>query len=422
MRLGIGGLFGLLDDRPFFKNNVIASAGTLVTLFLAYLFHFVVTRILPQSEYGDLSVLVGVFSVVSIPAASVSAVLTRELSKLEAAGRQKELNYVLKKYLKNTIMLSSLLFVGVAVAGLFVYKSWQLQLGLAIIALGIPAAYYTNLATSYFQAKEKITVLMLIGIAREACKLAAAVLLVTAGWGLAGGAASFPIGFFAVAIAIAFYFSKRLAGGVRHEISLRRSFFLMMAASVLYSAFMYLDLFFVKALTGSVYAGIYNVASVTGKMLFYMSTGMVLVTFPKSSKLSYAKHPEVIRQVVVKTAALLLPLLAVFVLLPGQILSIFYPPEYAPAAPVLSLLAVGVFFYAVFIILMNVMWSQNQEVFPLVLLAGALAVHAGLLSLLIPRMQLQGAALATVLSSFLLASAAAAHVWKSTRAKTQPAG
>ncbi|MBU1197108.1 oligosaccharide flippase family protein [Candidatus Micrarchaeota archaeon] len=405
----------ILRDRPLFRSNLIATSGTLANLFLAYLFHFVMTRMLLQSQYGDLSVLIGLFAVASVPAASISAVLTRELSKLEAKRQFKKMHFVLFKYLKNVTLLSALLIIVISLAALFVYNSRELQWAAAIISLGIPAAYFMNMASSYFQSKENIVVLMAIGVAREFFKLASAVLLVFMGFGLLGAAASFPAGYLVVVLVLAAFFRFRLKGTTPYTISLKKSFFILMLTSFMISAFMYLALFFVKYYLGSVSAGIYNVAEVTSKVLFYLAAGIVLVVFPKSSKLSYAKDPAALKQLIWKSSAFLLPVLVAFVLFSGPLISFFYPDEYAGAAPVLTLLAIGTFFFAIFTILLNIMWSQRQERFPFLLLIAGIGLHALLLNLLVPVLHLQGAALAVVLSSFTLLTAVSIRIWYSLR-------
>ncbi len=412
-------LNALLRNRPFLQSNLIASAGTLFTLFLSYLFHFVMTRLLSTADYGDLSVIVGIFAVATIPAASISAALTRELSKLEALKQQKKMHFLLFKYLRTVTLLSFLLFGLMALGGWFLFDRWDLRLTAALVALGIPAAYYHNMASSYFQAKEKIVVLMGLGILRELFRFAFAVGLVWVGWGVVGAASSFPLGYFLVAGGVAWFFSRSLKGEEPYSLSLKRSFFLLLLTSFLSSTFMYLDLFFVKLHLGSAPAGLYNVAQVTSKLLVYLSAGITLVMFPKSSKLSYARHSHLLGQLVWKSSLFLMPALAVFLVFP-QLLTFFYPAEYGVAVPAFQLLSVGMFFFAVFMILLNVMWSQHQEAFPLGLFFGGVAFHALLLNFAVPLWQLQGAAWATVVSSFLLLAASALKVHYSLRKAPKP--
>lgn len=405
----------LLRDRPFLANNLIASGGTMATLFLSYLFHFVMTRLLLQSAYGDLSVLVSVFAVLTVPAASVSAALTRELSKLEAKGEQKKMHSLLFKYLKTVTLYSFGLTVLVAVGGWFVYKSMDLRLAALLVGLGVPAAYFHNMASSYFQAKENIFMLMLVGFVREVFRLGFSVILVLAGFGLVGASAAFPLGYILVAGGIGLYFWWTLKGREPFEMSLKRSFFLLLITSFLISVFMYLDLFFVKLFLGSASAGLYNVAVTSSKVLIYLAGGLVLVLFPKTSKLSYGKDRTLLLQIVWKSALFLVPVLAVFVLFAGPLVGLLYPADYAPAAPAMALLSVGMFFLALFTLLLNVMWSQNQEVFPAALLCGAVLAHAGILYLAVPAWGLLGAAASSTLVSFLLLALSALKVRASLR-------
>ncbi len=404
------------DDRPFFAKNLIASAGTLFTLFLAYLFHFVMTRLMPASAYGDLSVLMGIFAVATVPAASISSVLTRELSKLEGQGESKKMHYVLFKYLRMVTLASVGLFLLVAAFGWFSYAGMTLKIAAVLMALGIPAVYYHNLASSYFQAKENIFALMVIGIGRELFKFILSVALVVGGYGLIGASASFLLGYFIAVGMVMWYFARKLKGTAPYSLTLKRSFFILLLTSFLTSAFMYLDLFFVKTYLGSVSAGVYNVAEVTSKLLVYLAGGIVLVVFPKSAKLSYSKNAGVLKQLIWKSVLFLIPAFLAFVLLPGPLMTLFYPKEYVAAVPVFFILSFGMFFLAVFTILQNVMWSQNQERFPFALIVGGVAFHAALLNFTVPLWHLEGAAYASLISSFLLCTFSAVQVWRSLRA------
>ncbi|MBI5228628.1 oligosaccharide flippase family protein [Candidatus Micrarchaeota archaeon] len=396
--------------------TLVAVTGMVASMGLGYLYHFAVTRLLSPGEYGELGILLGILTIVTVPIATLSAILTREVAKLDAVGKEEKINHVIKRFLfhKNVAVFLVATLIATATVFLLLPKKVSLAACLLILGFSVLATYLSGIVSSYFQGRERIGKLSVINTASPLFKLVFAVVIVLLlkdqGLGLFGALAAIPLGSLVVIFPILF-----LLWGKKEEeqgISFKKSFFLILAANVLFAIFLYLDLFSVGYYLGSENAGYYNVASITAKVVFFIAGGVAIVLFPKTSKMSYAKNKQRIKELLGKSILFLIPVFVVFVFFPQFVITTFYTEKYLPAATPFFILSFGMLFMGVFQLLLTVMWSQNQEVFPLFILGASLGIYFVLLNTLVPRYSLAGAAASMVAASLFLAGGSLLKVFR----------
>lgn len=392
----------LLEGFIGFGSIVAAS-------FFSYLYHFVSVRILSPASYGSLSIIIGLFTVYTIPTQSIQRVVARDVARLSVGGMEGEVSYVFRKTLKYSAFLGLVvgaLLVGSSYLVSGVYDEKALVKPIQALGLLVPLWYVSATLKGFVQGRERIVVLGAALILEQVVKVAAAVFLVYSGLGLLGASASIGLGALLVVPLILAYVIRQVSGERKnHELKIKASLMKIIATDVILMAFIYLDVFYVKKMLGSADAGVYNVAALTSKILMYSMAGIMYAFLPKASKLSLKKDWWEIRELMLKSAAILLPLFLVLSLFPAQIVRVSYTEKYINSVPALKILLLGMFTYALFNIPLNLLWSQHEEDFPLMLSVGVLALDAILLHHLIPARGLTGAATATALSSAVLLSA-----------------
>jgi O-antigen/teichoic acid export membrane protein len=384
------------------KQALVASFAVFVGMLLQYVFHFSMTRFLATNIYGELAVVIGILSVVGVPASSIQTLLTREIAKLDKKKKQKEIVGVVKKY--SRLVVAAGLVAAVALFFASYLISWifndpQLVLPMQIIAIGMPFLFLAPITQSYYQGREKIGILSAILIISPAVKLVFAVGIVLLGFGLLGATASLWIGSLFAATLLVPVFMKN-AETAKEYLKIHKSFILILATGVLNAVFLYLDLFFVRYHLGADDAGFYNVASITAKVLLYSVGGVTMVFLPKSSKLHFERDKKQIKAMLAKSILLILPVFIIFVLFPSRIISFFYTSAYLSALQPFIILSIGMFALSIFQIFLNLMWSQHMEKQPLILMVAVILIDTVLLSLLTP-IGMSGAAIATTISSFV---------------------
>lgn len=382
-------------------KSLIATGAVLVGMLLNYIFNFSMTRLITPDLYGQLSILVGILSILTVPMGSIQSILSREIAKLDKKKKKDEIIFLVRRY-------SKFMALGGVVAGIGVFifsylitlvgLKGTLTVPLQIIAFGVVFMFVLSVIKAYYQGREKINKLSVILILEPVLKLAAGVVLVLLGFGIFGATLSLWIGSLALAVLIIPFFIRKIRVK-EHKLKISKSFILVTAASTLMMLFLYLDLFFVTYNIGVEAAGFYNVASITSKILFYGIGGVILVILPTSSKLNLKTDRKKFRGLILKSMAFLVPVIIIFLLFPQQIITIFYTEAYASSVMPFLILSIGMLMFSVFKVLSSIMWSQHMEKQPLIIMAVAVVMDMILLKLLVPTQGMIGAAWATSIVS-----------------------
>ncbi len=396
----------------YLGKSAIATAGMGLSMLFSYLFHLVMARMLLPSDYGELSALAALFVIATLPMMSVQGLFSREVARLEQAGRKPDA--FIKKYAKETVLWGLVVSVALSLAAALLFGGLSpLAVGAILTLLSIPFGYGAAVITGYYQGKEKLLELNALINAPVLLRLLIAALMVLAGFGVLGAAWSFPLGFALVLLPLALFykwFSAKEKGSFEPKISVGGSYLRILSANFLLVVFLYLDLFFVRMYLGPEKTGYYNAAGVMAKIPFYISTSLAFVLLPQASRLTFADKGELAGRFV-KSAMFIIPFALVFGIAAYPFLSFFFGGKYAEnGAAAFGVLSVAMVLFGLANLLVNILWSQGKELVPLALSILILPLQAALLYVLVPSGGLFGAAEETLVSSALLFAASGAAV------------
>ncbi|MFH0817231.1 MAG: oligosaccharide flippase family protein [Candidatus Micrarchaeota archaeon] len=401
--------FGQLFEG-YFGMTVIATAGMGVSMLLSYLFHVVMVRMLPPMEYGDLATIVAFMVIISMPVMSVQGLISREIVKLEKKGRTGEAESVVRRYVRKSLFLGALVSIVLSALTLIALGFSPFSVAVVVVIFSIPFAYGAAIVNGYFQGKEKIVHLSVLTNLPPAIKLLISVVLVYFGLGMVGATLSFPLGYMAVLVPVALYFGWLAGDGKGTKLDIKNSFVRILSTNILMIVFIYLDLFVVRLILGAEPAAYYNTAGITAKIPFYVGNAAIFVLLPQVSKLTFKDGNELLKRFLM-SLAFIVPFAPLFVFLAHPLLSFFYSQLYADMAyGAFGILTIAMVIFSAGNFLVNILWSQRKETFPLILSAAIIPVHLALLYYLVPLNGLAGAATATLAASviFFAASAIAA--------------
>lgn len=379
------------------NGNVIATFSALVSILFSYLFHYFMSRMLSTGEYGELGVLSGLFAILLIPVTSVGVVLTREIAILEERGERDEVNYIMRRYFRKALILSSISSLFLFLASLLFSTGLSFTILSLVFFLSIPFNFGVMLISSFLQGKEDFAKASLLNASIPVLRVLSAVFLVWLGLGLLGAASSFLIPALFLLFPLLLLISNKVEKV--HELGFRKSFLLVLGTSVLLSCMLYADLFAVRLLLGPVPAGVYNVANITSKVLYFVTVGLMMVFLPRSSKQFFTHQGKNVRSLLAGSLAILFPILTIFSLFYKQLITTFFPPSFSEAAIPFLILSFSAFFFSVFYILSNLMWARHHELPPLMISFSGFAMEIIALFLLIPRLGIIGAAYSSLLTS-----------------------
>lgn len=167
-----------------------------------------------------------------------------------------------------------------------------------------------------------------------------------------------------------------------------------------------IDLFFVKILLTSENApGYYTASQNISKIPFYALSSLSIVLLPTISRTVSQNLEEETKNYINNCIRIVLILCAPIVLFMSAtstyLLHFIYSSEYIPAAESLSILLIGIAFLTMFTVQSNILNGAGNPKAPLLIAIISVIVTALLCLLLIPSENLNGAALATTIGSFV---------------------
>ncbi|MFH0974017.1 MAG: polysaccharide biosynthesis C-terminal domain-containing protein [Candidatus Micrarchaeota archaeon] len=392
-----------------FKESAIAVGGMLAFVAINYFYHFAMVRLLPPQAYGVLGVLIGALVIITVPTATIQTIIARETAASASKGA-----LLLRKYSRKSLAYGLALALLASLAAYFYYSGGGNFVAAALMALSIPLSYATAAALGFLQGKRRVTAFTAFNLAGPVVKVVLAAAFVLAGFGLAGAAGSVLLSSVLVLAPLLWFAGKsgRLPQPTEKIGSLRKSVQAILATNFVTTAFLYFDLFAVTMLLGSQAAGLYNVAGITSRVLWYVSTGAVVVLLPHAALLAKEKNSgkengKKIRRELAIALLFMIPPFAAFALFPSQIIEFFYTPAYAAAAKPFLLLSLAMLFFGAFNLSVNALWARGEEKKPLAIALCGAALDLALLFFLVPAQGLEGAATATCVSSAAMLAPAA---------------
>ncbi len=227
--------------------------------------------------------------------------------------------------------------------------------------------------------------------------------------GIAGAIAGFVLASFASMLAGFFLTRSKQQAAAGFE---RSKFIAFMAPIFLFSiiadALIAIDLFAVKALSGqqsALLAGYYTAAATIAKIFPMTISAIAFAVFPLVSattkQRNVMKTGFYIRNTLRYCLLAVAPVVFLFASTPAELISLVYSEKYLPATAALPILSFALAAYTFFMILAAVIAAANKPRTAAAIAFAALAVSIALNVVLVPSMQLIGAAFATLAGSSL---------------------
>ncbi|MCX6778459.1 MAG: hypothetical protein NT157_06290, partial [Candidatus Micrarchaeota archaeon] len=126
----------------FLFKTILSMAGTFFYVALTYIYNMAMVRLLPAPDYGSLSIIVALISVIILPFNTIQGLIAREVARLEKHGRHGVVSAMVKKYFKKTFFLSFLLSLVVVLGIFLIYRTPDtFMLSLIVACFSIPFTY-----------------------------------------------------------------------------------------------------------------------------------------------------------------------------------------------------------------------------------------------------------------------------------------
>ena len=350
-----------LLNRDFFSSSSIIFAGSFVVNVLNYVFTLIMSRLLGVESFGEVTALISLLTIIAVPASALVMLLTREVAFKSATDKDgvRDLFLFLRKHVLLAAIGAWVIFLAVApVISFYLHIPYGL---FAIFSLLLPFSAASALQTGTLQGLQEFFTLTKLNIVSTVIKLGVAIVLVLAGFSVAGvmtalvcaQGATWLLGYLA---------TKRhldLTGGISQAFDSRplRLFFSMtLATSFLLALLSNTDLLLAKHFLPATLAGQYGGLATLGNIITYGIGAFTTVLLPMAAAahaLGAGGERRILRLSLLVIAAAAFVAWAVFTLYPTTFVSLLFGDRYLSIAPYLGRYAIAEGCVALSIALIN---------------------------------------------------------------------
>lgn len=389
------------------SGAISLSAAQALVLLLGFITHPILGHLLGASSYGIFNIVLsmqsifGLFLTLGVPVA-ISAFVARDTSHARSILRQGlRLQIVLALALSGIIVLLSPLLARLL-------SDVSLRPLIAFTAVIILAQAFYPVFVQYLSGMHRFNKQAALTSIYAAAKLVGSLglLYFLHVYGALGG---FAVGGL-VAASIGWWWTRHIGGRTHQPLPLKAflSFagtyvLILVGLQILISQ----DLFMVKAfLRDNTLAGHYSAATTLSRISYLLLQGLGFVLLPSVARLTQPGRSSRDAAIFISKSirymiALIVPGVALAAATSKPLIMLFFPSEYTPAAPSLTILMVGLGSLAFYLLLSNIVSGAGKPHVSLYIIGGLIILSASLGWFLIPAYGLIGAALQTTISGLV---------------------
>lgn len=176
------------------------------------------------------------------------------------------------------------------------------------------------------------------------------------------------------------------------------------------------DLYFVKAMLLAKDPGYYTASQNISRLLYFATvalSGVLLPSVSRSISQNLTEHLEkTIHTALRIILCIVIPGSLIISATSSDLLQLIYSHVYLNAAPVLSILSVSIGFYTIYFLLCTILNAAGKPIISSALSILGVAMNAVFCLLLIPVFNMSGAAVASMISNFIILCVAGLLVYK----------
>lgn len=354
------------DVKKLLSNSSIVFAGTIIGSFCAYLFNMLMGRYLGPIQYGDLTAILSMLSVITVISGTVLIISMRYSSEFYNEGLIK----VLKKFFG--FLTKYLLIVGVIIfiIGTLLVKpishffSINETTSLIIAFVSVIFSLLIVINRGFLQGVQRFWAVSSLGVLETALRLLLGVTLVLIGFKLIGAMCAIVLAT-AIAYAVSFIplnkiFKTKSAVTKSAKFKFDKKEIIsyswpILIASLFLAVALNTDIILVKHYFDPETAGVYAAISTIAKIILYATAPIVGVMFPMVSekKVKGDKHFKIFLFSLLLTLVGSLIILAIYTIAPAKVILILYGPKYVSLFELLPATGVFIAFYALSSLLAN---------------------------------------------------------------------
>ncbi|CAN5273468.1 hypothetical protein BH18ACT12_BH18ACT12_08410 [soil metagenome] len=335
------------------RSGALLAAATAASIVAAYVFLLLAGRILGSEDYGSLAALLGVLTIVLIPAGALQMAVSREVSTRAATGDPAAAAALGRGALRAGVVATAPLLAAALALAWPLSQILNIQsvriVVLAILALSTALVF--PVAMGVLQGLQRFPALGVLYVLPWVVRLAVLGVAAAAGYRLGGAIFATLLGAVAATVLALFLIREPLRGAAslpRAElITFLRYLWPVVVALVAIALLTNIDVLIVKARFSGDEAGAYGAASAFARVGFFLPAAILTVLFPRTAaRQARGQETEDILGRTLLATALFCGLLALAYAAAGTgLVTMTFGPDFSEGGEVLAAfaLAMGLF-------------------------------------------------------------------------------
>ena len=403
---------------------ILAFSNTLVRV-IGYVYRVLMGRMLTPYEYGLLNLALPLqYMIMILTSSGVAPGIAKFVAEYDAVDDEESLNYVISSSLLYFpligLLLGLVLFFLARPIGIYLFHDVNVIIPLQISAMALPFGMGISVYTGIFQGFKKIEYMSVVLIFEQLLRVVFATFLVFLGWKTIGAISGSSLGFvFALPFAYLLFKHLKLRYTKQGFEQFKEVFYFSIptsATALAAFALAYIDIICLGILLNPEEVGIYSAASPTSRIILAFSAGLYAILLPSIAEVNAKGSFDKVKGITVDSLkfslVVLIPVAAISIVFSKEIITLLFGSNYVGAVRAFELLVVGIVFLAIFMVCSAVFQGLSKPGTPMVILILTVVIDAVLNFILIPIYGIEGAALATMISTIFAGVVSLIMLWK----------
>jgi O-antigen/teichoic acid export membrane protein len=380
-----------LKNDELLKGSVILFFTMNLYNFLNYFYHFLMARLLGKVDYGTLAVLFSFIYIFSIPSEAIQNIITSYVSKLNLNKEKGKIKYLFVKSISKGLFFSLIAFLIFAIAAYFISNFLDIKF-LLLVFTGILIFFsiLMPMIRGVLQGEKKFSKLGYSMIIEGVFKVILGISIFYLGWKVYGAIFAVIISVI-ISFIVGLLFIKDILKNEKKETKFEGiyNYSIPYFISIFVIVLMYsLDIVFAKRFFSPEEVGIYAVASMIGKMIFFGTFAISKSMLPLASEKheSGEKTSFLLKKSLKIVSLISIIALIIYLFFPKLIIRILFGSQYLEASNILFFIGLALTLLSFSNVILLYKLSTNKIKKPYILLIfvfieiiGFIVFHSSLL-------------------------------------------
>jgi stage V sporulation protein B len=403
-------------------------AGAFVFRIGGYLYRFAAAYLLGPAGFGILNLAIPLQGIlITVASGGMPPAIAKYVAEYSAQDRDEMVKQVIHTSMKLVLFLgiifSVIIFFLAEPLALYVFHKPEAILPFQLVALITPFSVVVGAFRGSFQGYYQMLNIVITKAFEQIFMIASAIILILLGFYVAGAIIGTTIGFIASAAA-GYYLYRRGIGkhlknvklkfSFREELSIAKMLLLFSIPVVItglaeLALFDFVGNFVIGAYLPSQYVGYYGAATPVARLPLIISMAVATAVLPAAAEALSLENRNLLKTYISQSFRYVtlpvLPLSVGTMVFATPIISLLFGSAYVPGAQALQILAAGMLFFTIYTVSSSIAQGLGKPYLPMIILVLGTFLDLGLSIYLVPIFGINGTAIATTITAFLIMTA-----------------